>query len=356
MPGTFAKALSAARPFLAWTDRRAVTPVRLGIFRLRAAPVLRRWGIRRFTVVGNLGGQSRASWRVDADGRSFVLRRIVGGRDYLSYQLDALAHLAQASLPVELPRPQATLDGARIHDDGAVAWILYPFVDGAHPDLGAYRASAREVGVLVGRFDRAVATLDLGARTGSYRLALFDEKDILRKNGQPTGSGRAGDIATAIEEFSLERILAAYDTILPAARDAVAALPLQTVYNDWHPRNMLARDGRIVGLIDFDSLVEAPRVVDVQNALGYLLMHCETPDQAVARSFLNGYESVAALSSREHSLVWLVMMDRLLWLTADILLEKQRKGRSARERLGRRALRLLDWLVDSGLARPPALD
>ena len=105
-----------------------------------------------------------------------------------------------------------------------------------------------------------------------------------------------------------------------------------------------------------EFLVEAPRVVDVQNALGYLLMHCETPDQAVARSFLNGYESVAALSSREHSLVWPVMMDRLLWLTADILLEKQRKGRSARERLGRRALRLLDWLVDSGLARPPALD
>jgi hypothetical protein len=50
------------------------------------------------------------------------------------------------------------------------------------------------------------------------------------------------------------------------------------------------------------------------------------------------------------------MMDRLLWLTADILLEKQRRGRSARERLGLRALRLLDWLVGSGLARPPALD
>ena len=356
MPGLFEDALSAARPCLAWTNRHAVTPVRLGIFRWTATPVLRRWGIRRFTVVGNLGGQSKASWRVVADGRSFVLRRIVGGRDYLSYQLDALAHLAHASLPVELPRPQATLDGARIHDAGAAAWILYPFIDGAHPDFGAYPAFAREVGVLVGHFDRAVATLDLGARTGSYRLALFDEKDILRKNGQPTGSGRAGNIVAAIEEFSLERILAAYDTLLPAARDAVAALPRQTIYNDWHPRNMLAGDGRIVGLIDFDSLVEAPRLVDVQNALGYLLMHCETPDLAVARSFLNGYESVAPLSPLERSLIGPVMMDRLLWLTADILLEKQRRGRSARERLGRRALRLLDWLVGSGLARLPALD
>jgi Ser/Thr protein kinase RdoA (MazF antagonist) len=113
----------------------------------------------------------------------------------------------------------------------------------------------------------------------------------------------------------------------------------------------LERDGRIVGLIDFDSLVEAPRIVDVQNALAHLLMSSATPDLAIVREFLSGYESAAPLSSEERPLLWPVMLDRLLWLVSDIRRERERVGRSARDGLEARAIRLLDWIVRTGRAR-----
>jgi Ser/Thr protein kinase RdoA (MazF antagonist) len=309
---------------------------------------LLQWGIADFKVVRNLGGSARASWLVDTGDGHFVARRIVGNRDYLSYQLTTLDHLGRTSLPLELPQPRKTARGALMHDDGEAAWILYRFIDGAHPDRRAYPARARELGALVGAFDQAVMGLNLGAKTGSYRLSLFRTEDAFLRPGRRVRPSDARDLFKA-GDGALERALAVHERILPVARGAVSALPLQTIYNDWHPNNVLERGGNIVGLIDFDSLVEAPRVVDVQNALAYVLMNCATPDIALAEAFLGGYESSAALPSRERDLLWPVMMDRLLWLVFDVMREKEGRGRSHREALAIRAIRVLDWIACTGL-------
>ena len=313
-----------------------------------AAPALLQWGIEDFKVVRNLGGSARASWLVDTGDGRLVARRIVGNRDYLSYQLTALDHLGRTSLPLELPQPRKTAGGDFMHDDGDAAWIVYPFIEGAHPDRRAYPALARELGALVGAFDQAAMGLDLGPETGSYRLSLFRTEDALLRPGRRVRPSDARDMFNA-EDGALERALAVHKRIVPVARGAVSALPLQTIYNDWHPNNVLERGGKIVGLIDFDSLVEAPRIVDVQNALAYVLMNCATPDIATAEAFLGGYESSAALSSRERGLLWPVMMDRLLWLVIDVMREKESVGRSHREALAIRAIRLMDWIACEGL-------
>jgi homoserine kinase type II len=46
-----------------------------------------------------------------------------------------------------------------------------------------------------------------------------------------------------------------------------SSLPTSVVHGDWHPGNMLYRDGEIVAVIDFDSLRVAQRITDIANGV-----------------------------------------------------------------------------------------
>lgn len=43
------------------------------------------------------------------------------------------------------------------------------------------------------------------------------------------------------------------------------SLPTSIVHSDWHPGNMLYKDGEIIAVIDFDSLRVSPRITDIAN-------------------------------------------------------------------------------------------
>ncbi len=53
------------------------------------------------------------------------------------------------------------------------------------------------------------------------------------------------------------------------AADSVgfSSLPSSVVHGDWHPGNMLYKDGEIVAVIDFDSLRVAQRITDIANGV-----------------------------------------------------------------------------------------
>ena len=44
-----------------------------------------------------------------------------------------------------------------------------------------------------------------------------------------------------------------------------SSLPTSIVHSDWHPGNMLYKDGEIIAVIDFDSLRVSPRITDIAN-------------------------------------------------------------------------------------------
>src|SRR6185436_19885872 len=101
-------------------------------------------------------------------------------------------------------------------------------------------------------------------------------------------------------------------------------------YNDWHRFNVIERRGKLVALIDYDSVVEAPRIVDVQNALTYVLLGTRAPDLRLAEAFLEGYAERIALSRRERSLLYPLLLDRMAALVADIVGEARDASTSAR--------------------------
>jgi Ser/Thr protein kinase RdoA (MazF antagonist) len=101
-----------------------------------------------------------------------------------------------------------------------------------------------------------------------------------------------------------------------------ATWPKAIIHGDWHPGNLLFREGRVVGVLDFDSARIEPRMADVANAalqFGMRIGPLEDPmawpvelDMAGIRGLLRGYHEMApqsaALSPAElSSLPWLMI-------------------------------------------------
>lgn len=87
----------------------------------------------------------------------------------------------------------------------------------------------------------------------------------------------------------------------------------QLVHNDFRAANILTRDSRVVGVLDFDDVAVAPRVYDLAKASVYLgtLFTGWGPIPPPARDALRaGYESVCPLTAVESH--WLELLT--LWL------------------------------------------
>jgi len=308
-----------------------------------ARTLLHNWAIEPVRM-DYLGGSTGGRWSVETARGRYVLREVVVAKPYLEYELMVMGHLAASAFPYDVPAIVCTTTSSQYLSDGGHHWVLCRFVEGTRGAPPSTRGRARSLGVLVAHYDRAIAPLDLGTARGRFRLPLFD------------GAPASAAVARAREHVRgrrvLHRLLA--DAAAPMteslhlaaeSRTAVQRLPAITTYDDWHRDNVLERSGAITGLIDFDSIVEAPRIVDVQNALTYVLTSTATPEWPLLAAFLDGYESVAPLAPDETPLVYPVMLDRIAWLSADILDEICTTGRSTRERLAVAFLGLFVWMT-----------
>jgi Ser/Thr protein kinase RdoA (MazF antagonist) len=84
--------------------------------------------------------------------------------------------------------------------------------------------------------------------------------------------------------------------------------PEQVVHGDWHPGNMLFYQGRLIAVLDFDSVRTAPPVTDLANGLlqfsivGGRPNPAEWPeylDQSKLAQFLKGYLEVIDLDKNQ---------------------------------------------------------
>jgi aminoglycoside phosphotransferase (APT) family kinase protein len=60
----------------------------------------------------------------------------------------------------------------------------------------------------------------------------------------------------------------------------LAARPMQIIHGDWHPGNLIMRDGAVAAVLDFDSARYAPPLVELANGLLQFSMTRVGPDPA----------------------------------------------------------------------------
>lgn len=317
----------------------------------RLASVLPAWRIKRYRLRGKLGHSAATSWLVTADGRAYVLRRARCERAYLEFQLSVIRRLIASDFPYEVPVIIETDAGADYVVDGECQWLLYSFLEGNDAAAPSTTTRAGEVGALVAHYDRVMGASGLKGAGEPFPLALFDTDTVrhaLTEKVPRAGEHHGGSsLAKALAEHA-EYVLRTYGRITASTISEVAALERLAVYNDWHRYNRVVRSGKTCGLIDFDSVMQAPRIVDFQNALTFVLRSTRHPDENLVSAFSKGYQRILPLTPLECRLIYPVMLDRVLWLLADIVEERDRVGETPREELAVQLMRVAVWLCGTG--------
>jgi Ser/Thr protein kinase RdoA (MazF antagonist) len=194
------------------------------------------------------------SWSVTAeDGRRYVLRvsRSDVTRDQVEHE-HALATALHKRIDVVVA-PLPGVDGRTTQLEGDRILSLFPFVEGTLGTQVDPGIRARESAVALAKLHRvAVDELEYEQRPGHSAVHepprwLWHEvkPTLLRKLG---GDQRFQDLAAAID-----REVAELDSWLDELAAGRRLRPIAPIHGDFNPRNLLFRDDRLVGIIDFDG-------------------------------------------------------------------------------------------------------
>lgn len=185
-----------------------------------------------------LGGRANQHWLVTSERRPLVLRRYqahpIGDVDY---ELRVLRRLADLGWPT----PVAVTDPVRF---AGRTWCLFRWLPGAPPS-GTDEQSQRDRGRLLARLHHDLTGLaDLGQRPGARRA-----EDVVADPELTTGLRgyeRLFPDEARIMRWHLDRARAIFAEI---GTDC----PLMVLHGDFINQNLLHRDGRLTGVIDFES-------------------------------------------------------------------------------------------------------
>lgn len=237
--------------------------------------VLARFGVH---VVAPLGGRLNRHWLVESRGKQLVLRHWCKPRADIEYELRLLAAIAALGWPVA-----PAMDGPVELDEGV--WCLFPFLSGEPSTVEARATEQRTRGRLLAEFHVSLA-----------QLGGFGQRDGWRRCEEILGDPALDCILAECERERPEevRMLRWH---LDRSRARVAALqphsrPGMVIHGDFTPWNLLYRDGRLSGILDFELAHWDHRIGDF--ALSWRGRHDEV---------IHGYAEVSPLAPEEWELL-----------------------------------------------------
>jgi Ser/Thr protein kinase RdoA (MazF antagonist) len=269
------------------------------------------------------GGYDKDVFRIDADGEPYALRvyqREVPA-DAVASELALLAPFA-AQLD-EVPNTIPTRDGALFAVEGGRIAVLTPFVEGQTPDRRnpQHRRAAAET---LARLHEVGASIEHSAPRPDFpaRRDLdwqsnrwWSWPDVERFLDEHHLPGLADTDAAGLHRRLIGEMAVLEGTFDRPSRLGLPSMPL---HNDFWEGNLVERDGRIVGIVDWDECMvdwRAIEVVDAACSFGRLDNDHEL-DPASACEFLALYERAGGeILPEERQAFFLLRKVRLLWET-----------------------------------------
>ncbi len=128
--------------------------------------------------------------------------------------------------------------------------------------------------------------------------------------------------------------------------------PGRIIHSDWHPGNVLFRKGKVLAVVDYDSVRYARRMIDIANGVLQFSMIAggdpatwpEHLDEERLRSFIAGYESLQPLAADERTCMPHLMAEALIAECVPPITETGSVGQWAGFRVLQMVRRKLTWL------------
>lgn len=293
-------------------------------------------------AIESLGGENH-NFLVRTGERQLVLKISAHGQSAsdVELELELIDHLAARGFGLELPRSIPSASGRAVE-----------LFDGDRP--------ARLMPRLAGRPLHAVETTpaifeDLGRRLAELTDCLADFDPDRARRDHAWSLDRVAEVQGEILHLEnparrrlLDEALALY---LAGAAPLLRRLPRSWIHGDVNDGNLLVRQGRLSGLVDFGDANVGPTVGELAIALAYAMM--ERPDPlADGARVVAAYENRRPLSALEREALLPLVYGRLV-TSLGMSIRRRRQGleRDSYFVTEDAAWRLLDQLA----ALPPEL-
>ncbi|MBO6893090.1 MAG: aminotransferase class III-fold pyridoxal phosphate-dependent enzyme [Roseibium sp.] len=245
-----------------------------------------------------LPGEHDLNYRVETElqGACLLKLHVPGDEAVLDMQMAVLEHLAGVAPDLPISRSIADKAGDLATDvvfRGPRTVRLLTWLEGkvwAKADNRS-RETAKSLGALLGRLDKALATFE---HPGASRVY---EWDIACAQMHQEHVDLIGD---AEKRHAVGAIL---DRFSQVVAPVLETLPRQVIHNDANDYNVLLDDaGKVCGLLDFGDMVESQRIVEIAVASAYALIGEEDPVGTIA-ALLEGYHKINPVTEQEAELV-----------------------------------------------------
>lgn len=200
------------------------------------------------------------------------------------FELELNEALAAAGIPVA--RPVKRLDGTFLAVSGKKPFALYERLSG---DVTCQRGVTRAIAHSVGRALASVHVAPLGSlEVPPTRFGFSGIRERLKRVLDAQRPDLVADV---------ERLL---DLSTRLERERSTDLPSGLIHGDLFRDNVLVREEKVIGLLDFESASYGPYVYDL---LVTILAWCfgDGLESALARAMVEGYVDVRPLSTSERA-------------------------------------------------------
>jgi Ser/Thr protein kinase RdoA (MazF antagonist) len=312
----------------------------------KISPILINWNFKNPKFNELSGGKIQANWLVKNHSKKYVLQNVGSDKQWLDWVIFILHQLSQNDFPYSIPNLISTTQGETYVKHNDSYWWLYEFIEGN--TLGYFasdKIQAYQVGVLVAEFHKSICSVNW-QHFRLYQLELFHTENIksninLIESNINSSNIDGGDLLLAkIYDF-----WDVYGRIEPKEIEQVQSLNQVPIYYDFHGGNILNINCQITGLIDFDSLAIAPKIVDIQNALFYIASTKEGLNLQKVESFMSGYLSVSTCSLSELMSLPIVMFERLFFLLLRSLCDRGNKFPLQKDAIEYRFMNAMSWIM-----------
>lgn len=273
-------------------------------------------------------------------------------RVHLAHRVQNLLAAARFPLPRLIPTRDGTTTIVQIRDH---LYELFEFIAG-HPFEQTVEET-RAGGETLAWFHQITAPIP---KVDELPLARGDYHDAtgIRTGLCAIGGSLKSHDSFAGQEVELEQLtahlLADYDKWCELANQRGATTgPYHLIHADWHPGNLLFRQGKVIAVVDYDSLRLSRRIIDIANgALQFSILAGgdpvswpDHPDQDRYRAFLTGYETRWPLTPQERACVPPLMAEALISECVPPIAETGSVGPWAGFRVLQMVRRKLLWLA-----------
>ncbi len=305
-----------AKPPTVTGDYETFTPEEL-------AECLSHYDIGRVKNIAEFPRGSRRSPKVviDSSAGKFLFKRRAGGKDDQSKV--AFAHQIQMKLigegfPVARLVPTGRHHSSMLVREGCI-YEMFEYVEGQGYDGSA--EATHHAGHTLGLYHKLLRDFHSGYEptVGSYHDSAAIEQAI--RNTVRSLPINARPPAAELNK-TVEMLLKAYRYCAEGANKlSVHQWDIQIIHGDWHPGNMLFEGGKVVAVIDYDSVRLQQRVLDVAN--GALQFSIVTGDKNPAKwpanvdkdrfeHFLRGYSDVGGTGADEAKAIPRLMCEAII--------------------------------------------